>query len=63
MCRIAITDLEPNIEYRLGLLIYNGIIIHSSQRMIQIHCHLSNLTRVRSDVWSGMRTSDIAFAI
>ena len=27
---IPITDLEPNVEYRLGLMIYNGIITHSS---------------------------------
>ena len=37
---ITITDLEPNIEYILGLMIYNGIITHSSQHTIRIHIHV-----------------------
>ena len=36
--RIAITDLEPKIEYILGLTNYNGIITHSSQHTIRIVC-------------------------
>ena len=49
---MLLTGLEPNIEYILGLTIQNGIITNSSQRMIQIHCHVSNLTPLRSDVRS-----------
>ena len=37
---ITITYLEPNIEYILGFMIYNGIITHSSQRTIRIHLHV-----------------------
>ena len=48
--RIALTDLEPNIEYILGLTNYNGIRTHSSQHMIRIHCHVPNITRVRLPV-------------
>ena len=36
--RIAITDLEPNIEYRLGLNSYNRIRTHLSQHNIRIFC-------------------------
>ena len=61
--RMPSTDLEPNIEYILGLTIKNKIIIYSSQHKIRIHCHVSNLKRVRSDVWSKVRTFNIAFAI
>ena len=49
--RIAITDLEPNIENILVLTTYNGIRTHPSQHTIRIHWHVSNLTLVISDVW------------
>ena len=50
---INLTDLEPNIEYRLGLTIYYVIRTHSIQRSIRIHLHVSTITRVRPDVGSG----------
>ena len=34
--RIAITYLEPNIEYILGLTNYNGIRTHSSLHTVRI---------------------------
>ena len=45
--RIAITDIEPNIEYILCLIIWNGIRTHLSQHTIRIHHHVSSLTQVR----------------
>ena len=45
-------DLDPNIEYILGIPIYNEIQTYSSQHTIRIHCHLPNLTRVRFTVAS-----------
>ena len=58
-----LTDLEPNIEYKLGLTIYNGIRTHLSQRTIRIHLHVSNLTRVRLKCGPELCTSNIAFSI
>ena len=50
--RIAIVDLEPNIECRSGLIIWNRIRTHSSQLTNRIHRHMSNLTRVRQECGS-----------
>ena len=51
---MPLTYLDPNIEYRLVLTIYNDVITHSSQHMIRIHFHVSNITRVISKLWSGI---------
>ena len=51
---MPLSDLEPYIDYRLGLTIYNGIRKYSSQRTIKIHCHILNLKQVISDVWYGV---------
>ena len=59
----TIMKLEPNIDYRLGLMIYNRIGTHLSQRTIQIHCHVSNITQVRLKCGPELRTSNIASAI
>ena len=36
--RIVVPDLQPNIEYILGLTNYNGIINNSSQHTIRSVC-------------------------
>ena len=38
MCKITTTEIEPNIEYILGLMNYNGILTHSSQHTVRIVC-------------------------
>ena len=46
---ISITDLEPNLEYILSLMIENGIRAHSIQRTIRIHLYVSSIKRVRRE--------------
>ena len=61
--RISITDIEPNLEYRLGLMMENGIRTHSIQHTIRIHRHVSNITQVRSYGWFVCCVSNISLVI
>ena len=55
--------IEPNIYQIFGLTNRNGIITYSSQLTIQIHCQISNITRVIGKCGPELRTSNIEFAI
>ena len=50
LCRNSPNEFRPNIECRLGLMIYNGIRNHSSQCTMKIHLHMSSITRLQPNV-------------